>query len=738
MVFSYVHINPRVRVIRVVMFEYVLIILALVLISAVLGQLIPKVSLPLVQIGLGLVLALILPQIQQVNVSSDLFLILFIAPLLFDESRRISTAAIWNNKGSIFSLAVGLVIVTLLAVGFALHLLVPSVPLAAAFALGAALGPTDAVAVSSLSDEVKLNGRQKTLLSGEALLNDASGVVSFNFAIAAAVTGAFSLLDATASFLITFLGGLGLGLLLGVLVKVGVDLVRSQGLENNTVHVLSELVTPFLIYLLAERVGVSGILAVVAAGLLLTIFPERTNPTSARLNVVSSSVWEVLVFLINGIVFLMLGMRLPIAIAPAADGDDIYLPLLLLAILVVTGISIGIRFLWLLAMEVRTQRSEAGRAVRLAHALSKQGLTPGSSAQHVQAERHMRQGEAVPTKTPVRDVLVTALSGPKGAVTLSIVFTIPMTLSNGAPFPHRDALIFLASGVIILTLLLANFVVPALAPKESGAESEVAGHDMRIKVYKQVITALRAQQTEETAPATAAVIRQYRDRIAHYREQDASNDLVNKLRTEVYARQAQVVEELLDRDLTSRAAATRYLKIIKRGRNLLSRGPIGSQLARSPWHHPWAAFTVVLSSLMHRTRKVDPKLNAEVRELAVEVEQASTLYLREKVESEDKAERRAARLLLEEHETALAAAQAQAKFNEGTMTMMRQAINPHLRVTNFRDYDRLVAHMNEVEAEGLRLELDAIQSLREEGAISRRVASEMREEVYVMQMDLNG
>mgnify|MGYP003104874512 CR=1 FL=1 len=159
MVFSYVRINPRVRVIRVVMFEYVLIILALVLVSAVLGQLIPKVSLPLVQIGLGLVLALILPQIQQVNVSSDLFLILFIAPLLFDESRRISTAAIWNNKGSIFSLAVGLVIVTLLAAGFALHLLVPSVPLAAAFALGAALGPTDAVAVSSLSDEVKLNGR---------------------------------------------------------------------------------------------------------------------------------------------------------------------------------------------------------------------------------------------------------------------------------------------------------------------------------------------------------------------------------------------------------------------------------------------------------------------------------------------------------------------------------------------------------------------------------------------------
>ena len=150
------------------MLEFVLLLLAAVLVSAVLDQVTPRVSLPLVQIALGAVIILLVGTPVDVAIDPELFLVLFIAPLLFDESRHASKRGLWDNKGAIVSLAVGLVLATVLVVGFVLNWLEPSIPLAAAFALGAALGPTDAVAVSALGKDIHLSSRQKSLLSGEA------------------------------------------------------------------------------------------------------------------------------------------------------------------------------------------------------------------------------------------------------------------------------------------------------------------------------------------------------------------------------------------------------------------------------------------------------------------------------------------------------------------------------------------------------------------------------------------
>ncbi|MEI2999073.1 MAG: cation:proton antiporter [Senegalimassilia faecalis] len=158
------------------MLEFVLLLLAAVLVSAVLDQMMPRVSLPLVQIAIGAIVILLVGTPVDVAIDPELFLVLFIAPLPFDESRHASKRGLWDNKGSIVSLAIGLVIVTVLVVGFVLNWIEPSIPLAAAFALGAALGPTDAVAVTALGKDIRLTGRQKSLLSGEALINDASGV----------------------------------------------------------------------------------------------------------------------------------------------------------------------------------------------------------------------------------------------------------------------------------------------------------------------------------------------------------------------------------------------------------------------------------------------------------------------------------------------------------------------------------------------------------------------------------
>ena len=180
-------------------FELILLLAVAVLLSSIVDQVVPKVSSPLIQIGLGVVIALLAIAPVEIAIEPDLFLVLFIAPLLFSDSLEANKKNLWDNKASIISLAIGLVLLITLCVGFAVHWLVPSIPLAAAFALGAALGPTDAVAVQSLSKEAQLARREGAVLQGECLLNDASGVVSFQFAIAAALTGAFSLATATVS-----------------------------------------------------------------------------------------------------------------------------------------------------------------------------------------------------------------------------------------------------------------------------------------------------------------------------------------------------------------------------------------------------------------------------------------------------------------------------------------------------------------------------------------------------------
>ena len=200
-------------------FTFVLILGAAVLVSSAINQVVSGVATPLIQIGIGVLLAFAGLTTSNFQVDPELFLVLFIAPLLYHEARNTDKVALWSNRAKVLSLAVGLVVVTILCIGFTLHTLEPTIPLAAAFALGAALGPTDAVAVASLSKRVSLKRRQSILLSGESLINDASGVVSFQFSIAALTTGTFSLISATGAFLVSFFGGIGGASKLGVLIK---------------------------------------------------------------------------------------------------------------------------------------------------------------------------------------------------------------------------------------------------------------------------------------------------------------------------------------------------------------------------------------------------------------------------------------------------------------------------------------------------------------------------------------
>ncbi|EUJ37591.1 Na+/H+ antiporter [Brochothrix thermosphacta DSM 20171 = FSL F6-1036] len=248
-------------------FDFILVMLIIIGLSHVINRFIPFVSVPLIQIALGAVLSFI-PSLWHLELNPELFLVLFIAPLLFNDGKRVNSGALWNIRIPIILLAVGLVFVTTFAVGYFIHWMIPTIPYPAAFALAAILSPTDAVAVGSLSDRIKLPKNIMQLLEGEALMNDASGLVAFKMAIAAMVTGTFSIWNAAGNFVVVSVGGLIVGALAAFLILRMRHLLRRFGMEDVTIHLLMQIVTPFLIYLLAEEIGVSGILAVVMGGVV--------------------------------------------------------------------------------------------------------------------------------------------------------------------------------------------------------------------------------------------------------------------------------------------------------------------------------------------------------------------------------------------------------------------------------------------------------------------------------------
>lgn len=473
-------------------FTLILCVLAAVVLSSFLSRFLPKISTPLVQIVLG-VLITYLPFFPETDLDPELFMVLFIAPLLYLEAHEIDKSALFRSLKISLSLAIGLAIATMVAVGFTVHSFWPAIPLAAAFALGAALGPTDAVAVSSLGKEAALTQRQLSVLKGESLFNDASGIVGFQFSILAAVTGTFSLGEATSEFVISFIGGTLFGLLVGAVANWLFETIRSLGWETTTTRILMELFLPFLLYLAAEDiVHVSGILSVVACGLLVRFDRTGIGPNVARTNIVSSSVWTVLSFSLNGAVFILLGMLLPEAMSRSWKDPGVSNPMLIGVILLVALVVITMRFLWVTAMLRITKDQVTGKRRKMT------------------AERW-------------RSAAVMTFGGPKGTISLSLMLTIPFLTASGTMFPMRDELIFIASGVIIVTLLLANFLLPLIAPNRSTDVSREIT-EITIDVLRRTVEELTQRITPDNRRAVLMVIDSYTKRITRLKQRIGATD----------------------------------------------------------------------------------------------------------------------------------------------------------------------------------------------------------------------
>lgn len=668
--------------------ELALVLVATVLLSAVIDQLLPRVSLPLIQIACGLVVALIAREQITITLNPELFLVLFIAPLLFHEAREADKTALWKNRATMLSYAIGLVVAIVLSVGFAVNALVPSIPLAAAFALGAALGPTDPIAVASITQQADIPERQQTTLQGESLLNDASGIVSFQFAVAAVVTGSFSALEAIGDFLIEFFGALAIGVLLGYALARFADKVRDLGLENTTFHVLLEVLTPFVAYLLGEIVGVSGVILVVSCGITMSLVPRDLGPSMARMSIVSTSVWQVLAFALNGAVFVMLGTQLPRSLAGLWADEGISNLDLLVYVVVITLIMHGMRLIWTLASDALSLR---------------------------------KRGQKASIGERMRSAAIMTLSGSKGAITLAIMFSLPLSINTGTSiesFPQRDLLIFLACGVILLSLLMATFVVPLLAPREeSVSATHERDNEAKAEILRRVIEELTARQTHENRRALNQVIASYNDRLERFKEEEELEDESDiELRIKVLDWEQEFVLDRIEDDEFPPFEGYQYVSRIARIESMLKHGK-NRRLALGRW---WRRVRTIVRKYYNKVRGrkhgEGPQTTGRILR---EIQLRTDLYVIE-------------RLKAEMPESDLQSEKISQLINEyeHAVFLLRGPAPSITAITENAELDLDATRM------GLRIELEQIQQAYEEGRISRAAAQKMRQGVYVMQLDL--
>ncbi len=472
----------------------ILTLLVAVIVSGSLARF-TRLPLPLVQIALGGVIALSI--VKTVELRPEIFFLLFLPPLLFLDGWRIPKASLFRDRAIILELALGLVVLTVVGVGFLINWLIPAMPLPVAFALAAVVSPTDPIAVSAIASRAPIPKRMMHILEGESLLNDASGLVCMRFAVAAMLTGSFSLSDAFVTFLWVALGGVAIGVCVTWAVSWGKQWVTARLGEDTSAQILISLLMPFGAYLLAEHFHCSGILAAVAAGVTMG-FIEQSGQALGVTRVRRAAVWDTVQFAANGVIFVLLGEQLPGILSRAAQ----------------TVLLTGHHEPWWLAVYVLVI-SAALATLRFAWVWTSLRLT---------LFRARRRGDR-PQKTSWRLVLAMSFAGVRGAITLAGVLTLPLTLTTGEAFPARDLAIFLAGGVIVLSLLVASVGLPRvlkgleLPPEPSGQAQEdqarAAAAEAAIRAIEQAQHAMAdgGVDVDLSTEVAARIMELYRQRI---------------------------------------------------------------------------------------------------------------------------------------------------------------------------------------------------------------------------------
>ena len=448
---------------------YTIVFLLLLVVSNVTNRFLPQLPLPLVQIVLGISLGFILPQ-EKFHLDTELFLALVIGPLLFREAEESNITSILKHWRIVLYLIFPVIFISTVGLGYLAHLLWGALPLAACVAVGAALGPTDLVAFASLSERFSFPKRVENILKGEGLLNDASGLVAFRVALLAWTTGSFSLGKASISLVLSIIGGFAIGMLSAGLNRWLHKLLMSAQVSDIASELLLELSLPLVTFFLAEEIHVSGIIAVVVAGIFKASRFKRITLLEAQVDSVTETIWNTVNFMLNGSVFIILGMELEMISEPILK-SPIYDNLLLLAsIVLLTFLLFALRFIMLFTFYfIRIRRL------------------------------HKNFGNYL------KEMLLLTFSGVKGTVSIATILLIPSQLEQAYPL-----LLFLVAGVTFLSFVTGLLTLPHLSEERE----EEAEHLMHIAILNEVVGELEASLKQAKAKASLyAAIDNYHGRI---------------------------------------------------------------------------------------------------------------------------------------------------------------------------------------------------------------------------------
>ncbi len=407
-------------------YSIVIFILAIMIgLSAIADKI--KLPSPVLLIVAGITVGFI-PAIPDVELNPDIVFLIFLPPLLYDAAFNIPFREFKANISTIGTLAISLVFITASGIAVAAHYMIPGMSWPLAFVLGAILSATDAVAAISITKGLGLSRNTNTILEGESLVNDASALVAYRFAVAAVTGTAFILWKASLQFVI-LMGG---GLLIGFIMAKFLAFIIKRVQENHLATISFMLLAPFVTYLFAENVHVSGVIAVVTLGLTIARFSNKVF--SDHLKRQSKSIWDIIIFMLNGLIFILIGLQLPVIVKNISPQK----------VLPYVGYAFIITVLALLLRLTRV------------------------FLQKTNLQRAFKKGDGKITETALLDFknsFIISWSGMRGIVSLAIAIAIPEHLANGQPFPERSEIVFISITVVLFTIIGQGLTLPWLVKR---------------------------------------------------------------------------------------------------------------------------------------------------------------------------------------------------------------------------------------------------------------------------------
>lgn len=446
-----------------------------------------RISYPIFLVIAGLLISLF-PGVPRITVDPDIVFVIFLPPLLYAAAWNTSWQDFWRFRRPIGMLAFGLVICTACAVAYVSTRMIPGFSPALGFLLGGIISPPDAVAATSVLQTLKVPKRVVTVLEGESLINDASSLIVFRFAMATMMTGEFVLWKAGVDFLEVSFFGVAIGLLIGF----GVYAIHRWLPTTPSIDTGISLISPYLMYITAEHFHFSGVLAVVSGGLFVSYRSHDALTYSSRLQ--SQSVWSVLIFLLNGVVFILIGLQLPSIVRGLGEYS---LGSAIVYGLVISLVAILIRLLW---------------------------VFPGAYLPRI-CFKKIRMRETRPEE---KQVFILGWSGMRGIVSLASALAIPYMLSKDVAFPHRNLILFITFIVILCTLVLQGLSLPLLV-KWLKLEIQENEEEQQLSIRLRLATAVLDHITGE------------------YGEEASSIDAFNRLK-ERYERMVQITSQKLEKE----------------------------------------------------------------------------------------------------------------------------------------------------------------------------------------------